>query len=198
MAVTPRITIKQSADCESIVICDVTGGYKATREGGYGFPNVNNADHITLTVTPQGGTASTEVTLKNADGTNFTPGLNADGVYEPSCIRLKAGDVGLTSFADGVHTFVYSSYSTADVNDGSETKTIFFKCEAQKCINKIVMSTCDEGCLGCGDSLVDLAFKMKVLLDAAEYSTSVGALACANKILKRVQDTCDNHCTNCH
>jgi hypothetical protein len=66
MALTPKITIKQSPDCTHLILCDVTGIYDASdNPGGYGFPNAIGSSSVTLTVTEPGGNVLAPVTLQN-------------------------------------------------------------------------------------------------------------------------------------
>ena len=193
MALKPKITIKQSPDCTHLILCDVTGIYDVSdNPGGYGFPNATSSSSVTLTVTEPGGNVLAPVTLQSGSS-NLQPGKDC------VCIKVIPTDVGLqgSTFADGVYVFTYIALDATGAELGSFTLNVFLKCLATKCINQIIMETCDSGCLGCGDNLVEVAAKMKAMLDGAEYATSVGAYACAEKILTRVQDQCDYHCTNC-
>ena len=196
MAISPKISIKQSStECGKVVLCDLTGAYSASNTGGYGFPNITVPGKITLTVTTPSGESGSAISLDSMVT------LLTDNEGTRQCLELEPSDVGLvsSSFPDGVYTFLYQVYSDAAGTslEGSFTLQVFFKCTAFKCANKILMSTCDSGCLGCGDNLIHVATRMQTLLNAAEYATSVGAYACAGRLLTRVNNQCDNHCTNC-
>jgi hypothetical protein len=197
MALELNFSAAEGSGCNSIVIYDKTGAYSISNLTGYGSPNF---DLVTL--------SAASLKFTSPSGTINTLALPVP----PTTIPETTGIVGFTvlgtdlglssseSFEDGkwmidvTLTFADPS-STTGFTDVTQNIVLYFLCQVNCCVNKIVARYNPLSC--CQDSELDTALDAYISFQAIKQAVKCGKIEKANSILTQLKKLCAASTCNC-
>lgn len=194
MALDVKYSACLVSNCKSLRFGETTGAYHVDNNPtgwgavGGGDPNdmLSDATNATLTLTGPSGVTYAPVDLV-ATASPFPkddPSVTLD-------IAASTVDPSLTKFVDGFWEITYDV--TTDVGGTvttySETKTLFFYCNAEACVCSM-MADLDLSDCNCDPDKMNKALKARTYLDALCYASGCGNLDGANEILKTLTKMC--------